>query len=83
MVEASPETSKKPSYSPPKSSQFEQYGMISTTCPEESILLQQQIAALCWFANQKAVLEGNVLQWCSVKLLKEWYVFNGKLLISV
>jgi hypothetical protein len=83
MVEASPETSKKPSYAPPKSSQFEQYGMISTTCPEEPVLLQQQIAALCWSANQKAVLEGNVLQWCSVKLLKEWYVFNGKLLISV
>ncbi|CAK9204247.1 unnamed protein product [Sphagnum jensenii] len=76
MVEASPETSKKPSYAPPKSSQFEQYGMISTTCPEEPVLLQQQIAALCWSANQKAVLEGNVLQWCSVKLLKECYTIQ-------
>jgi len=76
MVEASPETSKKPSYAPPKSSKFEQYGMISTTCPEEPILLQQQIAALCWSANQKAVLEGNVLQWCSVKLLKECYTIQ-------
>ncbi|CAK9872653.1 unnamed protein product [Sphagnum jensenii] len=31
----------------------------------------QEIAALCRSGNQKAVLEGNVLQWCSVKYLKE------------
>ncbi len=35
----------------------------------------QEIAALCRSRNQKAVLEGNVLQWCSVKYLKERYFF--------
>ncbi|CAK9211993.1 unnamed protein product [Sphagnum jensenii] len=35
----------------------------------------KEIATLCLSANQKAVLEGNVLQWCSVRLLKEsWTV---------
>ncbi len=38
----------------------------------------QEIAALCRSGNQKAVLEGNVLQWCSVKYLKQRYVFDGK-----
>jgi hypothetical protein len=38
----------------------------------------QEIAASCRSGNQKAVLEGNVLQWCSVKYLKERYVFDGK-----
>jgi hypothetical protein len=34
----------------------------------------KEIATLCLSANQKAVSEGNVLQWCSVRLLKERYI---------
>jgi hypothetical protein len=42
-----------------------------TQLPDSPVLCWQEIAALCQSANQKAVLEGNVLQWCSVKYLKE------------
>lgn len=42
-----------------------------TKLPDSPVLCWQEIAALCQSANQKAVLEGNVLQWCSVKYLKE------------
>ncbi|CAM6051171.1 unnamed protein product [Sphagnum compactum] len=47
-----------------------------TQLPDSPVLCWQEIATLCQSANQKAVLEGNVLQWCSVKYLKECCVIQ-------